>query len=195
MSWLPPPRSCSPPPTCAGTRARAMEADPPVLATVGVGDLVLLDPLSEESLLSNLRERFLHKEIYVWLGGCGRGVAEAGGALGECQICGGRRDQLLPPSCLVPRPLCPSHLHVPPTLCPPAHFCALSLGLPQVLPLHTASLTHSCPCMPPDAAHSCPCVPSPSPLHSLLCTLVPLCLNHFTRSQPLCLPRPTLAMW
>ncbi|XP_059575215.1 unconventional myosin-Ia isoform X3 [Alligator mississippiensis] len=51
-----------------GTRARAMEADPPVLATVGVGDLVLLDPLSEESLLSNLRERFLHKEIYTYIG-------------------------------------------------------------------------------------------------------------------------------
>uniref|UniRef100_A0A7M4EU83 Unconventional myosin-Ia n=1 Tax=Crocodylus porosus TaxID=8502 RepID=A0A7M4EU83_CROPO len=45
-----------------------MEANPSVLATVGVGDLVLLDPLSEESLLSNLRERFLHKEIYTYIG-------------------------------------------------------------------------------------------------------------------------------
>uniref|UniRef100_A0A7M4EU21 Unconventional myosin-Ia n=1 Tax=Crocodylus porosus TaxID=8502 RepID=A0A7M4EU21_CROPO len=43
-------------------------ANPSVLATVGVGDLVLLDPLSEESLLSNLRERFLHKEIYTYIG-------------------------------------------------------------------------------------------------------------------------------
>uniref|UniRef100_A0A7M4EUS7 Unconventional myosin-Ia n=1 Tax=Crocodylus porosus TaxID=8502 RepID=A0A7M4EUS7_CROPO len=57
-----------PPPTCAGARAGAMEANPSVLATVGVGDLVLLDPLSEESLLSNLRERFLHKEIYTYIG-------------------------------------------------------------------------------------------------------------------------------
>uniref|UniRef100_A0A7M4EW61 Unconventional myosin-Ia n=1 Tax=Crocodylus porosus TaxID=8502 RepID=A0A7M4EW61_CROPO len=51
-----------------GARAGAMEANPSVLATVGVGDLVLLDPLSEESLLSNLRERFLHKEIYTYIG-------------------------------------------------------------------------------------------------------------------------------
>ncbi|KAF7240258.1 Unconventional myosin-Ia [Varanus komodoensis] len=35
-----------------------------VLDTVGVGDLVLLDPLSEDTLLKNLEERFRHKEIY-----------------------------------------------------------------------------------------------------------------------------------
>ncbi|XP_028928775.1 unconventional myosin-Ia [Ornithorhynchus anatinus] len=35
---------------------------------VGVGDLVLLDPLTEESLLSNLQERFKHGEIYTYIG-------------------------------------------------------------------------------------------------------------------------------
>ncbi|XP_074835669.1 unconventional myosin-Ia isoform X2 [Carettochelys insculpta] len=40
----------------------------PLLDTVGVGDLVLVDPLSEESLLENLKERFKHKEIYTYIG-------------------------------------------------------------------------------------------------------------------------------
>ncbi|XP_044299112.1 unconventional myosin-Ia-like [Varanus komodoensis] len=39
-----------------------------VLDTVGVGDLVLLDPLSEDTLLKNLEERFRHKEIYTYIG-------------------------------------------------------------------------------------------------------------------------------
>ncbi|XP_075757940.1 LOW QUALITY PROTEIN: unconventional myosin-Ia [Pelodiscus sinensis] len=45
-----------------------MEANPSLLDTVGVGDLVLLDPLSEESLLQNLKERFQHQEIYTYIG-------------------------------------------------------------------------------------------------------------------------------
>ncbi|XP_067385770.1 unconventional myosin-Ia [Emydura macquarii macquarii] len=45
-----------------------MEANPSLLETVGVGDLVLLDPLSEESLLQNLKERFKHQEIYTYIG-------------------------------------------------------------------------------------------------------------------------------
>lgn len=32
---------------------------------IGVGDMVLLEPLSEESFISNLRQRFDHNEIYV----------------------------------------------------------------------------------------------------------------------------------
>ncbi|XP_053311684.1 unconventional myosin-Ia isoform X2 [Spea bombifrons] len=35
---------------------------------VGVGDMVLLDPLSEESLLQNLKERFKSDEIYTYIG-------------------------------------------------------------------------------------------------------------------------------
>ncbi|XP_037739614.1 unconventional myosin-Ia isoform X1 [Chelonia mydas] len=45
-----------------------MEANLPLLDTTGVGDLVLLDPLSEESLLQNLKERFGHQEIYTYIG-------------------------------------------------------------------------------------------------------------------------------
>ncbi|XP_062975660.1 unconventional myosin-Ia-like isoform X2 [Elgaria multicarinata webbii] len=39
-----------------------------VLDTVGVGDLVLLDPLTEDTLMQNLKERFQHKEIYTYIG-------------------------------------------------------------------------------------------------------------------------------
>ncbi|XP_055520518.1 unconventional myosin-Ib-like [Leucoraja erinacea] len=35
---------------------------------VGVGDLVLLEPLTDESLLSNLKERFSKSEIYTYIG-------------------------------------------------------------------------------------------------------------------------------
>ncbi|XP_068123584.1 unconventional myosin-Ia isoform X2 [Hyperolius riggenbachi] len=35
---------------------------------VGVGDLILLDSLSEESLLQNLKERFKNDEIYTYIG-------------------------------------------------------------------------------------------------------------------------------
>ncbi|XP_077153818.1 unconventional myosin-Ia isoform X1 [Ranitomeya variabilis] len=35
---------------------------------VGVGDMILLDSLSEDSLLQNLKERFQHDEIYTYIG-------------------------------------------------------------------------------------------------------------------------------
>ncbi|KAM3935064.1 unconventional myosin-Ia isoform 2-T2 [Leptodactylus fuscus] len=35
---------------------------------VGVGDMILLDSLSEKSLLENLKERFKHDEIYTYIG-------------------------------------------------------------------------------------------------------------------------------
>lgn len=34
---------------------------------IGVGDMVLLEPLSEDSFLENLKKRFEHNEIYVSL--------------------------------------------------------------------------------------------------------------------------------
>ncbi|XP_061471126.1 unconventional myosin-Ia-like isoform X2 [Rhineura floridana] len=39
-----------------------------VLDTIGVGDLVLLDPLTEDTLMQNLEKRFQHKEIYTYIG-------------------------------------------------------------------------------------------------------------------------------
>ncbi|XP_046902036.1 unconventional myosin-Ib isoform X2 [Hypomesus transpacificus] len=35
---------------------------------IGVGDMVLLEPLSEESFIENLRNRFDHNEIYTYIG-------------------------------------------------------------------------------------------------------------------------------
>ncbi|XP_030643049.1 unconventional myosin-Ib isoform X2 [Chanos chanos] len=35
---------------------------------IGVGDMVLLEPLSEESFIDNLRKRFDHNEIYTYIG-------------------------------------------------------------------------------------------------------------------------------
>lgn len=32
---------------------------------IGVGDMVLLEPLDEESFINNLKKRFDHSEIYV----------------------------------------------------------------------------------------------------------------------------------
>lgn len=32
---------------------------------IGVGDMVLLEPLSEETFIENLKKRFEHNEIYV----------------------------------------------------------------------------------------------------------------------------------
>lgn len=34
---------------------------------IGVGDMVLLDPITEENLLKNLQKRFTNSAIYVWL--------------------------------------------------------------------------------------------------------------------------------
>ncbi|MEQ2287228.1 Unconventional myosin-Ib [Ameca splendens] len=35
---------------------------------IGVGDMVLLEPLSEDSFLENLKKRFDHNEIYTYIG-------------------------------------------------------------------------------------------------------------------------------
>ncbi|KAK7940025.1 hypothetical protein WMY93_003351 [Mugilogobius chulae] len=35
---------------------------------IGVGDMVLLEPLSEDSFIDNLRKRFDHNEIYTYIG-------------------------------------------------------------------------------------------------------------------------------
>ncbi|EMP26238.1 Myosin-Ib [Chelonia mydas] len=36
---------------------------------IGVGDMVLLEPLSEDSFINNLKKRFDHSEIYALVGG------------------------------------------------------------------------------------------------------------------------------
>lgn len=53
-----------------------MEGTNPLLDAAAIGDLVLLDPLSEDSLLRTLRERFRRGDIYV---GTGMGLREAAG--------------------------------------------------------------------------------------------------------------------
>ncbi|XP_067170062.1 unconventional myosin-Ia isoform X2 [Apteryx mantelli] len=45
-----------------------MEATASLLDAAAVGDLVLLDPLTEESLLHALQERFRHQDIYTYIG-------------------------------------------------------------------------------------------------------------------------------
>ncbi|CAH2306622.1 unconventional myosin-Ib-like [Pelobates cultripes] len=35
---------------------------------IGVGDMVLLEPLNEESFMNNLKMRFDHGEIYTYIG-------------------------------------------------------------------------------------------------------------------------------
>uniref|UniRef100_A0A8B9F8P9 Myosin IA n=1 Tax=Amazona collaria TaxID=241587 RepID=A0A8B9F8P9_9PSIT len=45
-----------------------MEATNPLLDAAAIGDLVLLDPLSEDSLLRTLRERFQRGDIYTYIG-------------------------------------------------------------------------------------------------------------------------------
>ncbi|NXU28371.1 MYO1A protein, partial [Thalassarche chlororhynchos] len=45
-----------------------MEATTSLLDAAAVGDLVLLDPLTEESLLHTLQERFRHSNIYTYIG-------------------------------------------------------------------------------------------------------------------------------
>ncbi|XP_053907248.1 unconventional myosin-Ia isoform X2 [Cuculus canorus] len=45
-----------------------MEATTSLLDTAAVGDLVLLDPLTEESLLRTLQERFHRSDIYTYIG-------------------------------------------------------------------------------------------------------------------------------
>ncbi|XP_030366372.1 unconventional myosin-Ia isoform X2 [Strigops habroptila] len=45
-----------------------MEATNSLLDTAAIGDLVLLDPLTEDSLLRTLRERFRREDIYTYIG-------------------------------------------------------------------------------------------------------------------------------
>lgn len=50
------------------TPAAKMEVKTSLLDNmIGVGDMVLLEPLSEDSFIENLRNRFHHNEIYVSL--------------------------------------------------------------------------------------------------------------------------------
>uniref|UniRef100_A0A8C2SZ28 Unconventional myosin-Ia n=3 Tax=Coturnix japonica TaxID=93934 RepID=A0A8C2SZ28_COTJA len=56
-------------PRTAGTaQPPAMEATTSLLDAAAVGDLVMLDPLTEESLLRTLQERFSREEIYTYIG-------------------------------------------------------------------------------------------------------------------------------
>ena len=49
-----------------GKPAAKMEVKTSLLDNmIGVGDMVLLEPLSEDSFLENLKNRFDHNEIYV----------------------------------------------------------------------------------------------------------------------------------
>lgn len=51
-----------------GTTTAKMEVKTSLLDNmIGVGDMVLLEPLSEDSFLGNLKKRFDHSEIYVSL--------------------------------------------------------------------------------------------------------------------------------
>lgn len=51
-----------------GTTTAKMEVKTSLLDNmIGVGDMVLLEPLSEDSFLDNLKKRFDHSEIYVSL--------------------------------------------------------------------------------------------------------------------------------
>lgn len=60
-----------------------MEATASLLDAAAVGDLVMLDPLSEEALLRTLQERFSREEIYVGTGMRGWGGERGlGGARG-----------------------------------------------------------------------------------------------------------------
>lgn len=51
---------------CRVDTTAAMEVKTSLLDNmIGVGDMVLLEPMTEESFLENLRKRFDHNEIYV----------------------------------------------------------------------------------------------------------------------------------
>ncbi|KAL4609112.1 unconventional myosin-Ib isoform X1 [Arapaima gigas] len=52
----------------AGTMSK-MEAKTSLLDNmIGVGDMVLLEPLTEESFINNLKNRFDHSEVYTYIG-------------------------------------------------------------------------------------------------------------------------------
>ena len=84
-----------------------MEATNARLDAAAVGDLVLLDPLTEESLLQTLQERFRRSHIYVGTGpgagglrgGAGEGVGSGGGA--ESRLWGGQHQD---PGWVLPTP-------------------------------------------------------------------------------------------
>lgn len=51
---------------CRGDTTATMEVKTSLLDNmIGVGDMVLLEPMTEDSFLENLRNRFEHNEIYV----------------------------------------------------------------------------------------------------------------------------------
>lgn len=56
-----------------------MEATTSLLDAAAVGDLVLLDPLTEKSLLHTLQERFHRSDIYVGTGLGARGLGWGAG--------------------------------------------------------------------------------------------------------------------
>uniref|UniRef100_I3J9C6 Unconventional myosin-Ib n=2 Tax=Oreochromis niloticus TaxID=8128 RepID=I3J9C6_ORENI len=57
------------PPLEGGTTTAKMEVKTSLLDNmIGVGDMVLLEPLSEDSFLDNLKKRFDHSEIYTYIG-------------------------------------------------------------------------------------------------------------------------------
>lgn len=87
-----------------------MEAATTLLDAEAVGDLVLLDPLTEESLLRTLQERFRRSDIYVGIGTGPRGWVVGQGAAGGCAGVGGeRRDPAgsCRPCVLTRHPTCP----------------------------------------------------------------------------------------
>lgn len=63
---------------------------------IGVGDMVLLEPLSEETFINNLKKRFDHNEIYV--------SRHQGSSVGLRLVCGGRELASLPQT--VPSSFC-----------------------------------------------------------------------------------------
>lgn len=106
-----------------------MEAATTLLDAEAVGDLVLLDPLTEESLLRTLQERFRRSDIYVGIGTGPRGWVVGQGAAGGCAGVGGERRD---PSWVLPavRAHAPSHLPAD------VHRGCGDLGQPLPAPAH-----------------------------------------------------------
>lgn len=69
----------SPSPPKGGAYTAKMEVKTSLLDNmIGVGDMVLLEPLSEDTFLENLKNRFDHNEIYVSLHKSSPGVCLTG---------------------------------------------------------------------------------------------------------------------
>lgn len=107
----------------------AMEAATTLLDAEAVGDLVLLDPLTEESLLRTLQERFRRSDIYVGIGTGPRGWVVGQGAAGGCAGVGGERRD---PSWVLPA-VC---AHAPSHLPADVHRGCGDLGQPLPAPAH-----------------------------------------------------------